>query len=70
MRNLKNACPLLELPYPIIKHSQYGYFAFASDQDKGLIQALKDIFQLTIQPNAVFIRRAQCHSKIQQIFGP
>jgi Transposase, Mutator family len=41
---LKNACSLLEMKHPLEAHSRHAYFTFVSDRDKGLVQALSDIY--------------------------
>jgi hypothetical protein len=44
LTQLKDACSLLGMNHPVEAYSDHGYYTFVSDQDKGLVQALKDIF--------------------------
>jgi MULE transposase domain len=43
---LRNACPILSKIHPKELHQDHGYYTFVSDRDKGLIQALTDIFPI------------------------
>jgi hypothetical protein len=43
---LKNTCPLLATNHPMQLHQAHVHYSFVSDRDKGLIQALMDIFPI------------------------
>jgi MULE transposase domain len=42
--HLNNACSILAMEHTMAAYNKHAYFTFISDRDKGLIQALKDIF--------------------------
>jgi MULE transposase domain len=44
LQHLNIACPLIATNHPLEAHKRHGYFTFVSDRDKGLVQALKDVF--------------------------
>jgi transposase-like protein len=44
LQHLNIACPLIATNHPLEAHKRHGYFTFISDRDKGLVQALKDVF--------------------------
>jgi Transposase, Mutator family len=52
------ACPLIATNHPLEAHKRHGYFTFVSDRDKGLVQALKDVFPTN--------HTTQCSIHIQQ----
>jgi transposase-like protein len=44
LSNLKIACSNLEISHPLQAHNGQAYYTFILDRDKGLVQALKEIF--------------------------
>ena len=44
LENLKESCPILCAIHPRIRCNYFSYFTFISDRDKGLIDAVSEIF--------------------------
>jgi Transposase, Mutator family len=44
LTHLKDGCLLLDMDHPQASCSGHGYFTFVLDRDKGLVQALEEMF--------------------------
>jgi transposase-like protein len=58
LKHLKEACPTLHMQNVIRRCGAYKYFTFVSDRDKGLIEAMKEVFPENLHAHcAVHIER-------------
>ena len=44
LRLLKESCPILSATHPLLRCNSFCYFTFISDRDKGLVDAVSEIF--------------------------